>query len=81
MLTDGSDELARVVVESPDAVPPGDDGAGTVVRVYEEGKRRVVRDPRTAVRESHVAAVLEEGRIDAFLIASVRRAPAAAPTT
>jgi hypothetical protein len=78
VLPDGSEEFARVVVEAPDAPSPGDDTAGAVARVYEEGKRRVVRDPRTGVRESHVAAVLEEGRIDAFLIAALRRSPATA---
>jgi hypothetical protein len=43
-----------------------------VVRVYEQGKRRVVRDPRTGVRSGRLSAVLEEGRIEPFLIASLR---------
>ena len=50
----------------------GDGDAGVVVRVYEEGKRRGVRDPRTGVRESHLVQVLDEGRIDAFLLAVLR---------
>ena len=70
---EGREELARVVIETP-----GEGGAravedpGAVVRVYEDGKRRVVRDPRTGVRESHVSKVLREGWIDAFLIAMLR---------
>jgi ATP-dependent Clp protease ATP-binding subunit ClpA len=71
---DGSEELARVIIEAPEATLGGEsDDAGTVVRVYEEGKRRVVRDPRTDIRESHVIDVLTKGRIDAFLIAALRR--------
>jgi len=50
----------------------GDD-AGTVVRVYDESTRRVVRDPRTGARETHVTAVLEDGRIDTFLLAWLTR--------
>ena len=58
---------------APSPVAGADPGA--VVRVYEEGRRRVVRDPRTGVRESHVVQVLEEGKIDAFLIAALRKWP------
>ena len=79
---DGSEELARVVVEAhgaAQAAPNADPGA--VVRVYEEGKRRVVRDPRTGARESHVVRVLEEGRIDAFLIAALSRPASSARAT
>ena len=54
---DGSEELARVLVDSPAAPSPvAEADPGAVVRVYEEGRRRVVRDPRTGVRESHVRA-------------------------
>ncbi len=67
---DGTDELARVVVQLPDDPELEPDG-GVVARVYEEGKRRLVRDPRTSAKETHVNAVLE-GRIDAFLIAALR---------
>ncbi len=64
-------ELARVIVL--DGVTDDDGGeAGFVVRVYEDGKRRGVRDPRTGVRRSHLIAVLAEGRIDEFLLAGLR---------
>ena len=67
--------LARVTVSSGDDEPSvGDEDAGLVVRVYEEGRRRGVKDPRTGAHESHVAAVLEEGRIDSFLLAWLSRA-------
>ena len=70
--SEGQEVLARVAVSVLGATSADDTDPGVVVRVYEEGKRRVVRDPRTGVRESHLAHVLEEGRIDAFLIASLR---------
>jgi ATP-dependent Clp protease ATP-binding subunit ClpA len=67
--------LARVLVESTDEQPNGDAApeSNTVVRVYEDGRRRVVRDPRTGARQSHLNAVLVEGRIDPFLLAWLRR--------
>jgi hypothetical protein len=71
---DRSEALARVTVSSPRTEPRDDDAPAVVVRVYEEGKRRVVRDPRTGARHSHVAEVLEEGMIDPFLIAWLHRA-------
>ena len=72
----GNSLLARVAVSAV-----GEDAAGgatappasTVVRVYEDGRRRVVRDPRTGARATHLNAVLEEGRIDPFLLAWMRR--------
>jgi ATP-dependent Clp protease ATP-binding subunit ClpA len=71
--SEGQEVLARVVVKPLGATSEDDaDDPGVVVRVYEEGKRRGVRDPRTGIRESHLDHVLEEGRIDAFLIASLR---------
>ena len=70
-------ELARVTVG--DEGDDGDDG-GLVVRVYEEGRRRVVRDPRTRTRTADLDAVLREGRIDAFLLAMLKlRASEATP--
>jgi ATP-dependent Clp protease ATP-binding subunit ClpC len=79
--TDRSVALARVVVAADGDEAPREEepDSGTVVRVYEEGRRRVVRDPRTGARETHVAAVLRDGRIDAFLLAWLRARRAAAP--
>ena len=72
-----AEELARVTVG--DEGDDGDDG-GLVVRVYEEGRRRVVRDPRTRTRTADLDAVLREGRIDAFLLAMLKlRASEATP--
>lgn len=42
---------------------------GRVVRVYSEGARTGVRDPRTGVRVGNLMAVLTEGRIDRFILA------------
>ena len=82
VLPDRTELLARVIVDQPDtgssspAVDPG-----IVVRVYDESTRRVVRDPRTGARETHLTAVLEDGRIDTFLLAWLTResTPADAP--
>jgi protein subunit release factor A len=54
----------------------GDDG-GAVVRVYSQGRHRAVRDPRTGVRQTDVNAVLQDGQIDAFLLATLRQAATA----
>jgi ATP-dependent Clp protease ATP-binding subunit ClpC len=77
LLADGTELLARVVISRLDAAPTDDeeDDPGLVVRSYEEGKHRLVRDPRTGIRENNLTRVLEEGRIDAFLLASLRRSP------
>jgi ATP-dependent Clp protease ATP-binding subunit ClpA len=69
---EATEQLARVFIHNPDA-PADEDAPTAVVRVYEEGRRRVVRDPRTGARVTNVAAVLHEGRIDPFLIAALRR--------
>lgn len=45
---------------------------GAVVRIYQDGTRSGVRDPRTGVRVGNVGAVLRECRIDEFLLAAVR---------
>jgi protein subunit release factor B len=66
---DRAEELARVLIEG---IEPPDTNDGRVVRVYEEGKRRLVRDPITGARASHLTSVLDNGHIDAFLIASLR---------
>lgn len=47
---------------------------GAVVRIYQEGRHRYVRDPRTGTRLTHVDAVLKEGRIDPFLLANLQQA-------
>jgi ATP-dependent Clp protease ATP-binding subunit ClpA len=79
VLPDRSALLARVVVApASGSAAVVEDDAGTVVRVYEEGRRRVVRDPRTGTRETHLNAVLGEGRIDAFLLAWLRAAQGSA---
>jgi protein subunit release factor B len=70
---DRTEALARVVVATQEGTAAEDVDPGIVVRVYEEGKRRGVRDPRTDARESHVGSVLADGRIDPFLIAWLRQ--------
>jgi ATP-dependent Clp protease ATP-binding subunit ClpC len=69
--------LARVVVVQANGGEAADADAGnggTVVRVYEQGRRQSVRDPRTGVRVGNVPAVLRDGRIDAFLRGYLRDA-------
>src|SRR5438132_3442763 len=70
---EGRELHARVLVLSHDGSSEQQDADTVVVRVYEQGKRLVVRDPRTKVRISHVASVLEHGRLDPFLIAWLRQ--------
>jgi protein subunit release factor A len=50
------------------------DGAANdaVVRVYEEGRRNIVRDPRTNTRVPSLNDVLQEGRLEQFLLAALR---------
>jgi hypothetical protein len=56
----------------------GDLEADAVARVYNsQGRHRAVRDPRTGARVLDVAAVLRDGQIDAFLLATLRQASAA----
>jgi ATP-dependent Clp protease ATP-binding subunit ClpA len=71
---DRTEAVARVVVARTSDADGALEDAGLVVRVYEEGKRRIVRDPRTGARVTHVAAVLEDGHLDPFLLASLRAA-------
>jgi hypothetical protein len=74
---DGADRTRRLVRVSVSAAgePAGAGGAdgdpGTVVRIYQEGTRTGVRDPRTRVHVGNVAAVLQDGRIDEFLLAAI----------
>lgn len=58
---------ARIVSEA------AADDEGEVVRIYQSGRHRYIRDPRTGVRVTHVEAVLEEGQLDAFLLAHMQR--------
>ena len=67
-------EFARVVV-GRDGRASDDAGSATglVVRVYSEGARNGVRDPRTRVAVGNLQAVLEQGRIDEFILAAAAR--------
>jgi ATP-dependent Clp protease ATP-binding subunit ClpA len=67
-----SDDLARVIVERDGAVREEEVDPGIVVRIYDQARRQGVRDPRTGVRVGNVTSVLEDGRIDEFLIACLR---------
>jgi peptide chain release factor 2 len=67
-------ELARLAL----GAAGGDLEADAVARVYNsQGRHRAVRDPRTGARVLDVAAVLRDGQIDAFLLATLRQASAA----
>lgn len=68
-------ELRQLLATSVD----GGDGRGgqAVVRMYYQGRQRYVRDPRTGVRLNDLQAVLRDGEIDAFLLASLRQATVA----
>ena len=71
---DRTRRLARVSVSAagdPSGAIASDGDPGTVVRIYQEGPRTGVRDPRTRVQVGNVAAVLQDGRIDEFLLAAV----------
>ena len=64
--------LARVTVSHRnvrDTSSANSDQAAAVVRVYSDGARTGVRDPRTGVREGNLQAVLD-GKIDEFILAS-----------
>jgi hypothetical protein len=61
--------LARLAVS---AAPAGADDSDGVARVYSQGRHRAVRDPRTGARVTDVGAVLHDGQIDAFLLATLR---------
>ena len=72
LAADGGPQLARVAV-SADGTSAAEDGDDpVVVRVYAQGRRQFVRDPRTGVKVGDVAAVLAAGRIDDFLLAGLR---------
>ena len=63
--------LARVAV-SANGDTDGGEADAVVVRVYAQGRRQFVRDPRTGARAGDVAAVLSGGKIDEFLLAALR---------
>jgi hypothetical protein len=59
----------------------GDLENDAVARVYNsQGRHRAVRDPRTGARVADVAAVLRDGQIDPFLLATLRQAARAVAT-
>jgi ATP-dependent Clp protease ATP-binding subunit ClpC len=67
---EGSRLLVRVTVQAPGRATRNENGdAGTVVRVYADGQRTGVRDPRTGATVGNLRAVLEAGRIDVFILA------------
>ena len=68
---DAAPQLARVAVSNGSG-PAADGDDPVVVRVYAQGRRQFVRDPRTGASVGDVGAVLAGGRIDAFLLAGLR---------
>ena len=69
---EGESQLARVAVSANGASADADGDDAVVVRVYAQGRRQFVRDPRTGARVGDVAAVLGAGKIDDFLLAALR---------
>ncbi|MEB3231409.1 MAG: AAA family ATPase [Leptolyngbyaceae bacterium] len=47
--------------------------ADHLVRVYSQGRHASVRDPRTGVKVGNVRSVLEQGDLDAFLLAALQQ--------
>lgn len=76
-LPDRRRELVRVTVlargEVPDATTNAGNDAGAIVRIYSEGARTGVRDPRTGVKVGNLQSVLQ-GRLDDFILAAATRA-------
>jgi hypothetical protein len=70
--------VTELVRGSADAYDEHDTSA--FVRIYHEGRERLVRDPRTGVRLTDVSSVLEDGQIDEFLLASLHWRRRAGPT-
>jgi ATP-dependent Clp protease ATP-binding subunit ClpC len=66
--------LVRVSIRRPDQedARQAEDEDGLVVRVYATGRRQAVHDPRTRARHGNVEAVLQDGRIDEFILAHLR---------
>jgi peptide chain release factor 2 len=69
---EGDQSLARVSVLDgrPEAVRDGEDAV--IVRVYSQGRRQFVRDPRTGASVGDVSSVLAGGKIDEFLLAALK---------
>jgi ATP-dependent Clp protease ATP-binding subunit ClpC len=76
------DDPARMRAALSALVVRASDGAAnrveSVARVYNQGRHRFVRDPQTGVRVTDIGAVLGEGQIDPFLLASLRQRATAA---
>ncbi|NEQ97688.1 MAG: AAA domain-containing protein [Cyanothece sp. SIO2G6] len=47
--------------------------ADILVRVYSQGRRASIRDPRTGVKVGNVRSVLEQGDLDVFLLAALQQ--------
>jgi len=76
VLGEGRTMQARVVVARAEVGAPTHeertiDYRAVIVRVYDEARRQV-RDPRTGVQVRNPQTVLQEGRIDAFLLGAIR---------
>ena len=73
-----SEHLARVMIETANGsdagAPRKEAHRASVVRIYDVPKRSV-RDPRTGVQVRDPSSVLREGKIDAFIIASLNAKP------
>ncbi len=69
----GHSLLARVAVLH-DGEVEDESNTGEIVRQYHEGTRQFVKDPRTGARTTNVRAVLDEGKLDVFLLEAIRAA-------
>jgi ATP-dependent Clp protease ATP-binding subunit ClpC len=77
----GSSLLARVVVLHDERQVEDLGDTAEVVRQYYEGRRQFVKDPRTGARTTNVSAVLEEGKLDIFLLEASRAAALGRPAS
>jgi len=69
---EGDQSLARVTVLDEGAESAWEEEDAVIVRVYSQGRRQFVRDPRTGASVGDVASVLAGGKIDEFLLAALR---------
>ncbi|MBA3947183.1 MAG: AAA family ATPase [Herpetosiphonaceae bacterium] len=67
------EELHRMLSALPisSSTEQGND-QDALVRVYNQGRHRFVRDPRTNLRLTDLSAILDGGQIDPFLLATLR---------